>query len=143
MAQSYVVRYGRMRILGEFTGVPGRDHARGEQVVIRSDRGTELGEVLCPVSDRTARYMGSATRGDILRQATLEDRQQETRMGDDRTPYFTTCRELIARRRLQMNLVDLELIHGRERVIFYYLAEQRVDFRDLVKDLALRTQDAY
>jgi cell fate regulator YaaT (PSP1 superfamily) len=136
MAQTYVVRYGRMRILGEFTGLPDLDHARGEQVVIRSDRGTELGEVLCPVSQGTTRYMGNASRGDILRQPTLEDRQQETRLGEDRTPFFITCQDLIAKRRLQMNLVDLELIQGRERVIFYYLAEQRVDFRELVKDLA-------
>jgi cell fate regulator YaaT (PSP1 superfamily) len=35
-----------------------------------------------------------------------------------------------------MNLVDVELIHGRERAVFYYLAEQRIDFRELVKDLA-------
>ena len=35
-----------------------------------------------------------------------------------------------------MKLVDVEVIHGRERVVFYYLAEQRVDFRELVKDLA-------
>ena len=56
--------------------------------------------------------------------------------------YFATCQELIAKRRLQMNLVDVEMIHGRERVVFYYLAEKRVDFRDLVKDLArvLRTR---
>ena len=41
-----------------------------------------------------------------------------------------------------MDLVDLEIIHGRERVVFYYLAEKRVDFRELVKDLAraLRTR---
>ncbi len=55
---------------------------------------------------------------------------------------FATCAELVARRRLQMDLVDLEIIHGRERVVFYYLAEKRVDFRELVKDLAraLRTR---
>ena len=35
-----------------------------------------------------------------------------------------------------MKLVDVEMIHGRERVLFFYLAERRVDFRDLVKDLA-------
>ena len=71
-----------------------------------------------------------------------EDRDQETRLAEDHNPVFATCQELIARRRLQMNLVDVELIHGRERVVFYYLAEKRVDFRELVKDLArvLRTR---
>ena len=138
MEVSYVVRYGRMRALGEFRDLAtvATAHARGDHVVIRSDRGTELGEVLCLVSDRTTRYMGNAPRGEILRPATPEDRQREARIEADRSPAFATCQELIARRRLQMNLVDVELIHGRERAVFYYLADQRVDFRELVKDLA-------
>ena len=142
MAQSYVVRYGRMRFLGEFEGLPDHEHARGEQVVVRSDRGTELGDVLCPVSDRTMQFLPDPVQGEILRLITQEDRDQEARLAEDRKPVFATCEELIAKRRLQMNLVDLEMVHGRERVVFYYLAEKRVDFRDLVKDLArlLRTR---
>jgi cell fate regulator YaaT (PSP1 superfamily) len=136
MTESYVVRYGRMGTLGEFRDLATVARARGDHVVVRSDRGTELGEVLCPVSERTAQYMGKSRRGEILRQATPEDRQREARIDADRKPAFATCQELIARRRLQMNLVDVELIHGRERAVFYYLAEQRIDFRELVKDLA-------
>jgi cell fate regulator YaaT (PSP1 superfamily) len=142
MAQTYVVRYGRMRFLGEYTGLPNHEHSRGQQVVVRSDRGTELGELLCPATERTARFLPNPAQGEILRLATAEDRNQEARLAEDRKPVFSTCQELITKRRLQMNLVDVELIHGRERVVFYYLAEQRVDFRELVKDLArvLRTR---
>jgi cell fate regulator YaaT (PSP1 superfamily) len=131
-----------MRFLGEYTGLPDHDHSRGEQVVVRSDRGIELGDVLCPVSERTTRFLPNPAQGEILRLATPEDRQHEARLADDRKPIFSTCQELIAKRRLQMSLVDVELIHGRERVVFYYLAEKRVDFRELVKDLArvLRTR---
>jgi cell fate regulator YaaT (PSP1 superfamily) len=131
-----------MRFLGEFTGIADHDHARGEQVVVRSDRGTELGELLCPVSERTAQFMPNAARGEILRLVSDEDRALESRLAQDREPVFATCQQLIAKRRLQMNLVDLEMIQGRERVVFYYLAEKRVDFRELVKDLArvLRTR---
>jgi cell fate regulator YaaT (PSP1 superfamily) len=125
-----------MRSLGEFRGRPAVTHARGDHVIIRSDRGTELGEVLCSASERTAKYMGSDPRGDILRAATPDDRQREARIEADRSPAYATCQEFIAKRRLQMNLVDVELIHGRERIVFYYLADQRVDFRELVKDLA-------
>ena len=60
----------------------------------------------------------------------------EARIGRDRRRGFATCREFIAKRRLQMDLVDVETIFGRERMVFYYLAEKRVDFRELVKDLA-------
>jgi cell fate regulator YaaT (PSP1 superfamily) len=142
MTQTYVVRYGRMRFLGECTGLTDLDHSRGQQVVIRSDRGTELGEVLCVASDRTAKFLPNPVQGEILRLATAEDQEQEARMSEDRKKVFKTCQELIAKRRLQMDLVDLEIIQGRERVVFYYLAEKRVDFRELVKDLArvLRTR---
>jgi cell fate regulator YaaT (PSP1 superfamily) len=136
MAETYVVRYGRMRILGEYKGLAEQDHPRGQRVVIRSDRGTELGDVLCPASERTARFLPNPVRGEILRLATREDCEADGRLEGDRKSVFATCRDLIATRRLQMDLVDIEIIHGRERIVFYYLAEKRVDFRELVKDLA-------
>jgi cell fate regulator YaaT (PSP1 superfamily) len=131
-----------MRFLGEYTGLAGQDHPRGQKVVVRSERGTELGDVLCPASDRTAQFLPNPVQGEILRLATVEDGEQEARLAEERRGFFATCQDLIARRRLQMDLVDIEVIHGRERVVFYYLAEKRVDFRELVKDLAraLRTR---
>jgi cell fate regulator YaaT (PSP1 superfamily) len=142
MTKTYVVRYGRMRFLGEYKGLPDCEHERGQQVMVRSDRGIELGDVLCPVSEKTSRFLPNPAQGEILRVATPEDKEQEARLAEDRNPVFATCHELITKRHLQMNLVDVELIHGRERVVFYYLAEKRVDFRELVKDLArvLRTR---
>ena len=74
-------------------------------------------------------------RGDLA-PATPEDCEREAKVDDERTPAFDTCQELIAKHRLQMKLIDVEMIHGRERAVFFYLADQRVDFRDLVKDLA-------
>jgi len=131
-----------MRFLGEYTGLPGQDHPRGQRVVVRSDRGIELGDILAPASEQTARFLPNPVQGEILRLATSEDSDLDTRLAEDQKAYFATCQELVAKRRLQMDLVDTEIIHGRERVIFYYLAEKRVDFRDLVKDLAraLRTR---
>jgi len=131
-----------MRFLGEFTGLAGQDHPRGQAVVIRSDRGTELGEVLCPASERATQFLPNPIHGEILRLPTADDQCQEGHLAQDREKYFAACAELVAKRRLQMDLVDLEIIHCRERVVFYYLAVKRVDFRELVKDLArsLRTR---
>ena len=111
-------------------------------MVIRSDRGTELGEVLCPATERTSTFLDHPVQGEILRTATTEDLAQEARLAADQEEAFAVCQELISKRRLQMNLVDVEIIFGRERIVFYYLAEKRVDFRELVKDLAraLRTR---
>jgi cell fate regulator YaaT (PSP1 superfamily) len=138
----YVVRYGRVRLLAECREPEGQVLARGDRVVIRSDRGMELAEVLCPASERTARFLESPFPGEILRRASQEDLELEGTQKRSQEDAFATCRQFIEARRLQMTLVDVEIILGRERVIFYYLAEKRVDFRELVKDLAraLRTR---
>jgi cell fate regulator YaaT (PSP1 superfamily) len=140
MTKTFIVRYGQMRYLGEYAGLAGQDHPRGQRVVVRSDRGTELGEVLSPATDRTALFLENPVRGDILRVATAEDLAAEPRLAELQRHGFTTCGELIVRRRLQMDLVDVEALFGRERMVFYYLAEKRVDFRELVKDLARALQ---
>jgi len=138
---SYVVRYGQMRFLGEFTGVAADvEHLRGERVIVRSERGTELGEVLSAATDRTAMFLENPARGEILRPSSAEDDDVVSRLPEAREAAFTACLEFIARRRLQMDLVDVEVIFGRERIVFYYLSEKRVDFRELVKDLARALQ---
>src|SRR5438309_1794801 len=121
MTKTYIVRYGQMRYLGEYVGLAGQDHPRGQRVVVRSDRGTEFGEVLCPATDRTAMFLEDPVQGEILRTATTEDLAAEPRLSELQKDGFAACREFIARRRLQMDLVDVEAIFGRERMVFYYL----------------------
>jgi cell fate regulator YaaT (PSP1 superfamily) len=140
MTKLYVVRYGQMRFLGEFADPVDRDLARGQRVVVHTDRGTELGEVLCAANERTALYLQNKARGEILRTPSTEDRALEAKLTEIQQAGFATCREAIARRRLQMDLIDVEAILGQERMVFYYLAEKRVDFRELVKDLARALQ---
>src|SRR5262249_14431416 len=99
MAQAYVVRYGRMRFLGDFTGLPGQDHPRGQAVVVRSDRGTELGEVLCPMTGQNARFLADPVHGEILRLPTADDRAQEERHVREWDQDFATCADFVAKRR--------------------------------------------
>jgi cell fate regulator YaaT (PSP1 superfamily) len=129
-----------MRFLGEYTGIPEHEHTRGERVVVRSERGTELGEVLCAATDRTAMFLENPSKGEILREVSPPDLEAAARLPKVRETGFAACREFIAKRRLQMDLVDVEVIFGRERMVFYYLSEKRVDFRELVKDLARALQ---
>jgi cell fate regulator YaaT (PSP1 superfamily) len=136
MHTSYVVRFGLVRNLGEFTGQHRIQYARGDSVVIRSERGTELGEVLCPSSEQTADLLVNPYLGTIVRLATAEDLATGQQLAELRQRGFETCLEFIKQRFLQMKLVDVEAIFGNERIVFYYLAENRVDFRELVKDLA-------
>jgi cell fate regulator YaaT (PSP1 superfamily) len=137
---AYVVRHGVTRHLGEFTTTGGATFPRGSDVVIRTERGHEVGHVLCPSVPQAIAQLVEPTRGQILRTLTSEDGQRVERLRElQRTDYDAGAR-LIGERRLQMELVDVERLFGGERVIFYFLAEKRVDFRDLVKDLARELQ---
>lgn len=143
MTSKYVVRFGSTRNLAEFNARGDQQFPRGAQVVVRSDRGVEWGEVLCAATDRTAGFLGGGeARGRILRIAGDQDRVTREELIETEREEFDACKGMIAERKLQMELVDVEHIFGGERVIFYYLAEKRVDFRELVKALAkqLRTR---
>jgi len=137
MEARFVVRYGATRFIGEFNS-KGRDgYPRGAQVIVRSDRGVEVGEVLCAASERTREYLGNPEpKGHILREATEQDRQKIDDLRLKEREEFRGCQELIAQQKLQMQLVDAEHLFGGERLLFFYLSESRIDFRDLVKALA-------
>jgi cell fate regulator YaaT (PSP1 superfamily) len=138
-ADRYVVRYGLMRLVAEFSAKGPQKYARNAAVIVRSSRGLEWGEVLCPATDKTAAYLESQESiGRILRTATDDDLRQRDEIVRGERAEFEGCREMIAERKLQMQLVDVEHILGGERIIFFYLAEERVDFRELVKALAKR-----
>jgi len=139
MEGRYVVRYGSTRSVGEFS-VKGREtYLRGAQVIVRSERGVEIGEVLCPATDRTREFLGAKDHnGHILREASLEDRSRLDEIIDREQAEFAGCQELIQQHKLQMQLVDVEHLFGGDRLVLYYLAENRVDFRELVKALAQR-----
>ncbi|MBW3539318.1 MAG: signal peptidase [Planctomycetes bacterium] len=135
----YIVRFGSTRQVAEFTVKSSEHYRRSDEVIVRSDRGVEWGEVLCDASERTREWLGhNDARGRILRLASEEDYQKREELLSTEGDRFDGCAAMIAEHRLQMQLVDVEQILGGERLIFYYLAENRVDFRELVKDLAKR-----
>ena len=71
MEARFVVRYGSTRVVGEFSSKGRDNYPRNCQVLVRSDRGVEVGEVLTLASDRTREYLGSTeAKGHILREAT-------------------------------------------------------------------------
>ncbi len=130
----YVVRCGAMRTLGVMAA---RQPFRyGDQVVVRSPRGTEIGTVLCEATAGAVDHIDEPTDGRIARRLSDDDRSQwerlEVKTGED----LKVCQKCVDSLKLQMDLVDVERILGGERMVIYFLAEQRVDFRQLVRDLA-------
>jgi cell fate regulator YaaT (PSP1 superfamily) len=136
MAQKYIVRHGLMRFMGEFEAADGKTYARGTQVILRSERGLEVGEVLCESTPRSIEFIGEPTYGQIQRDVTAGDQVELDRVREIEQQAMDLCCRIVEQRQLQMELVDVEHILGGERIVFYFLAEKRVDFRDLVKDLA-------
>lgn len=140
MNSKYIVRHGVVRCLGEFDGGEHNSWARGQQVVIRTERGQELGEILCESSPRAMEMLAEPTRGQLVRQVTVEDLATMVRLREEEKKEFDACLRHIDHRQLPMELVDVEHLFGGERIVFYFLADKRVDFRDLVKDLAREYQ---
>jgi cell fate regulator YaaT (PSP1 superfamily) len=136
MPASYIVRHGAMRFLGEYEAAEGMVFSRLDSVLIRTDRGLEVGEVLGEATKRALDLIAEPTRGKIARPFGPEDHAVVDQIKEAERKEFDACRTFVANRKLQMELVDVEHLFGGERIVFYFLAEKRVDFRDLVKDLA-------
>ncbi|WP_437187346.1 PSP1 domain-containing protein [Planctomicrobium sp. SH668] len=141
MAKRYVVRYGTTRLVAEFATKSGEDYARGSQIIVRSHRGTEWGEVLCEATDRTREYLGKAeSSGKILRLVEVEDERTRDRLVLREQEIFQGCQRIAAQQSIAMQVVDIEHLFGGEKIIVYYLSEVRIDFRELVKLLAKEFQ---
>ncbi|MEM9659108.1 MAG: PSP1 domain-containing protein, partial [Planctomycetota bacterium] len=136
----YVVRHGVMRSLGVFSAKGGDPYVRGCQVIARTHRGLETGEVLCEANDHVVESMHEPKNGQILREQNEDDRRELLRLLEQERTEHEVCLQRIAELSLEMQLVDVEHLYGGERVVVYYLAEGRVDFRQLVKNLAKEFQ---
>ncbi len=139
MPNRYVVRFGMMRQVSEF-GVKQDDvYPRGAQVIVRSPRGLEWGEVLCEATERTKDYLGGADPiGRIMREANADDERLRDELWRKEQDAFLIARELVEEHKLAMQLVDVEHLFGGEKLTFYYVSEARIDFRELVKAMAKR-----
>jgi len=129
-----------MRLLGVFTASGGHDYGRGAPVITRTNRGLEVGEVLREAEEDAVATLADPCEGQIVREMTAEDKIEAQRIRQMAGDEIVTCKKYIRDLGLQMDLIDVEHIYGGERIIVYYLAEQRVDFRELVRQLAAEFQ---
>ncbi len=134
----YVVRHGSMRLLT--VAASRNEFARGMNVIVRSSRGLEAGEVLCESSEATIKQLKNPGSGQVIREMTTDDENELSHIKQREAEEFETCMRYVDQLDLDMSLVDIEHLFGGERIVIYYLAEQRVDFRDLVKQLAAEFQ---
>ncbi|HEY4759324.1 MAG TPA: regulatory iron-sulfur-containing complex subunit RicT [Thermoguttaceae bacterium] len=132
----YIVRYGVMRFLGVFSAPVGQTFRRGMKVITRTERGLEAGEVLFEATPDAIGRLSDPPTGQILRVMTLEDTNELARIENHTCEELDACQRYVDKLELKMQLIDLEHIFGGERIVIYYLADNRVDFRELVRLLA-------
>jgi cell fate regulator YaaT (PSP1 superfamily) len=151
---SMVVRFGSMKLVGEFPYVGTAKPGCGSKVVVRAWRGTELGEMLtstCPNSGCSKsvsrqdmlRYIENSggrdypffTEGRVLRIATKEDLDKQDAIEQSKHGLRLRAREIVERLRLSAKIVEIEPILGGESITVHYAAEDRVELRDLSREL--------
>ena len=136
----YITRYGSMRLLGVLATRGNDEFARGDQVVVRTNRGLETGEVLCEATENAIAQMKNPSNGQIIRRMSADDDQELDRLRKQQRDYFQRSQKIVEKHQLDMELAEVEKLFGGERLIIYYISEDRVDFRQLVKDLAAEFQ---
>ena len=108
---------------------------RGDKVVVETARGIEYGNVVSDIVEVDEKELVSPLR-EVLRLASEEDTERANYNRQKEREAFKLCAERIRGRRLEMKLIDAEYTFDRSKLIFYFTADGRVDFRELVKDLA-------
>lgn len=115
---------------------PGSVQAKlGDLVITETARGLECGEVMIP-NKKVPKSEITAPLKNVVRLATKEDIRIVAANRKKEERAAAVCEEKIAFRKLNMKLVDVECTFDNSKLLFYFTAENRVDFRELVKDLA-------
>ena len=113
----------------------GIEFAEGDGVIVETARGQEYGTVALSNREVDEKEVVSPLKP-VLRKATAEDDKKLQKNLADRAPALRTIREKAAELGLNMKLVDAEYTFDRSKLIFYFTADGRVDFRELVRTLA-------
>ncbi len=149
-----LVRYSRMNTLGLFEHHETRIPKVNTRVVIKTDKGLELGYLVGQLSsyraghlrfdsDQIKKYFEDSNidiaidqAGKFVRYATAADISEERHLKKIAEEEMECCKRFVKELDLPMKIVEAEHIFGGERVIFYFMSDGRVDFRELVKKIA-------
>ncbi len=149
-----LVSFGRMNTLGWFEHHENNVPKLPSRVVVKTERGLELGRIVgqsCPYRggqfklspEQIKKYFSDSEidivveeAGKFIRYATADDISEEKHLRKISEEELKCCRRFVEELHLPMKIVDAEHIFGGERLIFYFMSDGRVDFRELVKRIA-------
>ena len=108
---------------------------RGEHVIVETAKGVEYGTVVVPNREMAEEKIVAPLKK-IIRVATPKDEDIELKNREKEKDAYKICIEKIAKHRLEMKLIAAEYTFDNNKLLFYFTADGRIDFRELVKDLA-------
>jgi len=152
-----LVSYGRMGLLGWFEHNQRHVSKIHTKVVVKTDRGLELGRLVGPWCYRGGHFRQNPEQirqyyeesgaeqlfsrtGQFMRYATAADINEAKHLEKSTAEELACCKSFVKELQMPMKIVDAEHLFGGERIIFYFIADGRVDFRELVKKLAKEYQ---
>jgi len=113
----------------------GQSIDKGSKVIVETARGTECGEVVVSNRNISEKDFNQPLKK-VVRVATRTDLDQIAKNREKEAYAHKVCLEKVAKHKLDMKLIDVEYTFDNNKILFYFTAEGRVDFRELVKDLA-------
>ena len=108
---------------------------KGDKVIVETTRGVECGEVILPNREVGEKQI-TAPLKKMLRPASEQDLEKARQNREKEERALEVCQEKVRDHKLDMKLIDVEYTFDNSKVLFYFTADGRVDFRELVKDLA-------
>ncbi len=111
------------------------DVKKGDHVIVETARGIEYGEVVVGRRSIAKKNITSPLKN-VIRIATNADRMTQANNAKKEKAAFDICLEKIKKHNLEMKLIEVEYTFDANKILFYFTADGRVDFRELVKDLA-------
>ena len=117
---------------------PGKEKeniTRGTRVIVETAKGVEMGTVVLPPTEMPEEKIVAPLKG-IVRLPTKEDEEHEQKNREKEAEAFVICKQKIDKHKLEMKLIAAEYTFDRNKLLFYFTADGRIDFRELVKDLA-------
>lgn len=113
----------------------GMDIKKGDHVIVETARGVEYGHVVEDIKDEEEENVVMPLKP-VIRVATEADDKKAAENEEKEKKAFKICKEKILKHELEMKLIDTEYTFDNNKILFYFTADGRIDFRELVKDLA-------
>lgn len=135
MERSYLVRFGLMGHVGRFEADVDAVFERGQGVVVRSHRGTELGEVLIESPRRVAPEVLTPSKARVLRAPDAEDVRLARRGEAEREQRFRTCGAVFQDGRWPLELIDVEPLLDDRRTVLYILGPYQQEVAEIISRL--------